>query len=172
MGPLPNMHSPFKRVMMRKQHGSFIFSNFPKTFSTQSASNFPYDHTSQCSIIRAHNTISFSTSHHVRRFSSAAASSSSSDNKSGFTTNVTSAKNDFPRIFRSTNRDIFFNLSFEDFLFQSGLPVFGEMADQDDILFLYRNSPTVVIGKHQNPWSECRLSEMEITDHELRMSMS
>ena len=30
----------------------------------------------------------------------------------------------------------------------------------DDLLFVYRNRPCVVIGKHQNPWLECDLEAM------------
>lgn len=28
-------------------------------------------------------------------------------------------------------------------------------------MFLWRNGPTVVIGRHQNPWKECKVTEME-----------
>lgn len=28
-------------------------------------------------------------------------------------------------------------------------------------LFLWQNSPSVIIGKHQNPWTECHLKAME-----------
>lgn len=32
---------------------------------------------------------------------------------------------------------------------------------QKPTLFLWRNSPTIVIGKHQNPWKECRVEAMK-----------
>jgi lipoate-protein ligase A len=28
-------------------------------------------------------------------------------------------------------------------------------------LFLYRNTPTIIIGKHQNPWKECHVQKLE-----------
>lgn len=30
----------------------------------------------------------------------------------------------------------------------------------DLIIYLWRNSETVVIGKYQNPWSECNVDKM------------
>eukprot|EP01127_Copromyxa_protea_P019586 TRINITY_DN63_c0_g1_i14.p1 TRINITY_DN63_c0_g1~~TRINITY_DN63_c0_g1_i14.p1 ORF type:complete len:310 (-),score=65.81 TRINITY_DN63_c0_g1_i14:10-939(-) len=35
------------------------------------------------------------------------------------------------------------------------------MSPSVQTLFLWRNNPTVVIGKHQNPWKECHLQQME-----------
>lgn len=29
------------------------------------------------------------------------------------------------------------------------------------VLFLWRNKPTIIIGKHQNPWKECRVQLLE-----------
>ncbi|GIQ85395.1 lipoyltransferase/lipoate-protein ligase, partial [Kipferlia bialata] len=46
------------------------------------------------------------------------------------------------------------NLAVETFLMQT--------APKDaEILYLWQNEPVVVIGKHQNPWLECRLDVME-----------
>lgn len=28
-------------------------------------------------------------------------------------------------------------------------------------LFLWRNKPTIIIGKHQNPWKECKVQQLE-----------
>ncbi len=50
--------------------------------------------------------------------------------------------------------DPWFNLATEDWLFRE--------ADPDGhILYLWRNAPTVVIGRYQNPWAECDLRAME-----------
>ena len=53
----------------------------------------------------------------------------------------------------SKTHDPFFNLATEEWLFRSG-----------DItrptLFLWRNEPTVVIGRCQNPWKECDISKL------------
>lgn len=58
------------------------------------------------------------------------------------------------RVVASASRDVFFNLALEDRLFRGLSP--GER-----LLFLWRNDPAVVVGRYQNPWIECRLSEME-----------
>ena len=57
-------------------------------------------------------------------------------------------------IFMTAETNIHFNLATEKYLIEN--------YDADSsILFLWRNSPTVVIGRYQNPWEECRLSLME-----------
>jgi lipoate-protein ligase A len=57
------------------------------------------------------------------------------------------------RVLMSKTQDPFFNLATEEWLFRSG-----------DItrptLFLWRNEPTVVIGRCQNPWKECDISKL------------
>eukprot|EP00736_Rhodelphis_marinus_P006058 Rmarinus@m.3874 len=58
------------------------------------------------------------------------------------------------KIYRSATVNPFFNLATEDWLFRSGDPTYQTM-------FLWRNEPTVVIGKHQNPWKEARTEMME-----------
>ncbi len=50
--------------------------------------------------------------------------------------------------------DPYFNLATENW-------IFNDMDPQYPVLFLWRNSETVVIGKHQNPWTECITSKME-----------
>jgi lipoate-protein ligase A len=50
--------------------------------------------------------------------------------------------------------DPWFNLATEDWIFQ-------EMNPDTNILFLWRNSETVVIGRFQNPWTECNTQKMD-----------
>ncbi len=55
----------------------------------------------------------------------------------------------------TTNQtDVYRNLATEEWLL-------NHAGDRVPVLFLYVNSPCVVIGKNQNPWRECRLSRME-----------
>jgi len=58
------------------------------------------------------------------------------------------------RIFTSDSNNPWFNLATEDWIFR-------DMDPSYRILFLWRNSDTVVIGRHQNPWKECNLDKME-----------
>jgi lipoate-protein ligase A len=39
--------------------------------------------------------------------------------------------------------------------------IFNHLDPLRPTMFLWRNGPTVVIGRHQNPWKECKVSEME-----------
>ena len=48
------------------------------------------------------------------------------------------------------SNDIMFNLATEEYIFE-------HVDVANPILFLWRNSPTIIIGKHQNPWSECHV---------------
>jgi len=58
------------------------------------------------------------------------------------------------RVMVSDTTDPLFNLATEDWIFKH--------ADLDkQTLFLWRNAPTVVIGRNQNPWKECHLQRME-----------
>jgi lipoate-protein ligase A len=54
----------------------------------------------------------------------------------------------------STTTNPFFNLATEEWLFRNG-DISGHT------LFLWRNEPTVVIGRCQNPWKECNLQAMQ-----------
>lgn len=58
------------------------------------------------------------------------------------------------RVFLSASYDPWFNLATEEWIFR-------EMDPEVQTLFLWRNSDTVVIGRNQNPWSECNLARME-----------
>ncbi|MBU9839755.1 lipoate--protein ligase A [Rahnella aceris] len=57
------------------------------------------------------------------------------------------------RLLLSDSYDPWFNLAVEDCIFR-------EMTTQR-VLFLWRNSETVVIGQAQNPWKECNTRRME-----------
>jgi len=39
--------------------------------------------------------------------------------------------------------------------------IFSDMEPDRQLLFIWRNTDTVVIGRNQNPWKECNLSKME-----------
>lgn len=58
------------------------------------------------------------------------------------------------RVFISQSTQPWFNLAVEDAIFRN-MP-----ADQQ-VLFLWRNADTVVIGRAQNPWKECNTKKME-----------
>ncbi len=58
------------------------------------------------------------------------------------------------KIFVAEQFDPWFNLATENW-------IFNDMDPSHHVLFLWRNSETVVIGKHQNPWTECITSKME-----------
>ncbi len=58
------------------------------------------------------------------------------------------------RVMFSHTTDPWFNLATEDWIFR-------ELDPAAAALFLWRNDPTVVIGKHQNPWIECDIRLME-----------
>lgn len=58
------------------------------------------------------------------------------------------------RILLSQSTNPWFNLATEDWIFR-------ELDPRTHVLFLWRNADTVVIGRHQNPWVECRVQNME-----------
>jgi lipoate---protein ligase len=57
------------------------------------------------------------------------------------------------RVLLSSSTNPWFNLAVEDRLFR-------ELPPDQQVLLLWRNDPTVVIGRHQNPWLECNLRRM------------
>ncbi|GAA5857691.1 hypothetical protein JCM8547_004332 [Rhodosporidiobolus lusitaniae] len=59
-----------------------------------------------------------------------------------------------PNIYVSDSHDPWFNLAFEDWLFRKTPP-------EQEILYLYRNSPSVIIGRNQNPWKEINLVKLK-----------
>lgn len=68
-------------------------------------------------------------------------------------------------IIRSVSVDPWFNLALEEYLF-------SQVSSGQVIFLLWQNDNTVVIGKHQNPWKECRLPEMERDGCKLARRMS
>jgi lipoate-protein ligase A len=57
------------------------------------------------------------------------------------------------RLLISHSHDPWFNLAVED-------TIFKQMPATQRVLFLWRNSNTVVIGRAQNPWKECNTRKM------------
>ncbi|MBC7428029.1 MAG: lipoate--protein ligase [Bacteriovorax sp.] len=58
------------------------------------------------------------------------------------------------RVLISETFDPWFNIATEEWIFR-------DMDPSIQILFLWRNDKTVVIGRFQNPWSECNTQKME-----------
>ncbi|KAF7644568.1 hypothetical protein LDENG_00219710 [Lucifuga dentata] len=57
-------------------------------------------------------------------------------------------------ILQSQSTDIYQNLALEDWI-EANMDL-----QQHSVLLLWRNRPAVVIGRHQNPWTECNLCAM------------
>ncbi|XP_068121377.1 lipoyl amidotransferase LIPT1, mitochondrial [Hyperolius riggenbachi] len=57
-------------------------------------------------------------------------------------------------ILQSLSNNVFENLAVEDWIHDH------MNLEEKNVLFLWKNSPTVVIGRHQNPWKECNLHLM------------
>lgn len=58
-------------------------------------------------------------------------------------------------IYKSLSHNPFFNIAFENYLLTK------ERNDDDRILYLWRNGPSVIIGRFQSAWKECKVSKME-----------
>lgn len=54
-------------------------------------------------------------------------------------------------VYRSRSSNIYTNLAIEDWFYQN------HNFDHSQILLFYRNDPCVVIGRHQNPWTEANV---------------
>lgn len=57
-------------------------------------------------------------------------------------------------ILQSVSNDVYQNLAMEDWIHDH------VNLESKPILLFWRNSPSVVIGRHQNPWQECNLKLM------------
>lgn len=57
------------------------------------------------------------------------------------------------KVYISNTYNPYFNLAFEEYLVRRHNP-------EDQVLFLWQNQNTVVIGRNQNPWKECNLEEL------------
>ena len=57
-------------------------------------------------------------------------------------------------VLHSETLNPWFNLAMENLIFNG-------MKPEGHVLYLWRNSSTVVIGRYQNPWLECHLDRME-----------
>jgi len=53
-------------------------------------------------------------------------------------------------ILHAESNDILFNLATEEFMYE-------HLNLVNPVLFIWRNTKTIIIGKHQNPWKECRV---------------
>lgn len=58
------------------------------------------------------------------------------------------------RVLISDSHNPWFNLATENWIFR-------DMDAETQVLFLWRNQETVVIGRFQNPWTECNLKAMK-----------
>lgn len=57
-------------------------------------------------------------------------------------------------ILRAESNNIVFNIATEEYIFE-------HLDVVNPVLFLWRNSPCIIIGKHQNPWKECHVQKLE-----------
>jgi lipoate-protein ligase A len=55
-------------------------------------------------------------------------------------------------IYKSNSNNPFFNIAFENFLLTK------DRDDNDHILYLWRNGPSVIIGRFQSAWKECQVT--------------
>jgi lipoate-protein ligase A len=69
------------------------------------------------------------------------------------------------KIIQSTSYDPYYNLSMEEYLLNN-------IKDNEVILYLWQNKNTVVIGKNQNPWKECRYKKLESEGGKLARRLS
>ncbi len=63
------------------------------------------------------------------------------------------------KVLISNTFDPWFNIATEDWIFRDMLT--EAELEETKILFLWRNDNTVVIGRFQNPWTECNTAKMD-----------
>ncbi len=63
-------------------------------------------------------------------------------------------------VLHTASHDPFWNIATEEHLFNTA-------NEDEETLFLWRNAASVILGRNQNPWKECRLEEMEARGVEL-----
>jgi lipoate-protein ligase A len=67
------------------------------------------------------------------------------------------------KAYASTSNDPYLNLSIEHHLLQTSLP-------DSAVLFLYKNRPSIIIGRNQNPWLEVNLALLNATSRNQNVS--
>ena len=65
-------------------------------------------------------------------------------------------------ILRSTSHNIYKNLALEDWFYQN------HNFEKNKILLFYKNAPCVVIGRHQNPWTEANIPYLRKNSIQIR----
>ena len=69
------------------------------------------------------------------------------------------------KLYISDSLDVYYNMAVEKYLTQNA-------ATDECVLFLWRNERTVVIGRNQNCWAECRVSTLEADGGKLARRLS
>jgi lipoate-protein ligase A len=69
------------------------------------------------------------------------------------------------KIVISTSVDPYYNLSLEEYLLNN-------VEEDEVILYLWQNANTVVIGRNQNPWKECKCKELELNNGKIARRLS
>ena len=65
------------------------------------------------------------------------------------------------QVYISQSNDVFTNLALEDWLYKN------HDFDHKSLLLIWQNNPCVVIGRHQNPWTEANVPFIRASDTKL-----